>query len=213
MLYSSFAGTLGANPLPPDVKEFLNQVRKRPQDFKKLLLTVVFHPDPTNTLTVKPALIDMILMNGIRPIDLLNPLRRLSHGKLKPEIEAELQLRNEMIKTTGDLGPEKLKPFLLEPVLWEFSPDRLKFVASFAQRMLPPRLAQRIINSEASEAHLTNLAGFLRRYAEVLQTKDAAFKALVDREQKRRQQEKQEQERRAREEEERKKRQQRGRRR
>ena len=57
---------------------------------------------------------------------------------------------------------------------------------SFAQQMLPPTLGKRIIRSEASEAHLTNLGKFLRRYAEVLGKKDAAFEQQVEQERKKR---------------------------
>jgi hypothetical protein len=187
MLHDSFAGALGASPLPAEIQQFLHRVRKRPQDFKQLLLTVILHPDPANTLTVKPALIDTILISGIRPVDILDPLRRISRGSFQRQIEAELQLRNKMVKTTGELGPHKLKPSLLEPSLRDGLGDRFQFGRSFALKMLPPRLAQRIINSAASEAHLTHLGGFLRRYAEVLQSKDAAFKALVERERTKRQ--------------------------
>ena len=227
MLHGSFADALGASPFKPEIQEFLNQVRKRPQDYKKLLLTVTFHPDPISSQVkitigknVPQNLLDVQLMYGIEPPGIfLNKLRRVRDdfqkrdARFRQQIEAELQLRNEMIKTAGDLGPEKLKPFLLEPLFTEnltIFNCRLGF--SFAQKMLPPTLVQRIRNSDVSDGHLTNLGKFLRRYGEVLQTKNPAFKTLVERERNRRQQEKQEKERRAREEEEQKRRQQRRRR-
>lgn len=206
MLHGSFAETLGANPLPPEGRKFLNQVRERRQDFKRLLLTVTFHPNPIHSkVFVKHPIgntdvIDYLMFNGLQPVDVLDPLRRIrddfqrENADFKRRIEAELQLRNEMIKTAGALGPDKLKPFLLEPLFpakdspyvetdeWKLC----RLARNFAQMRLPRELAQRIRNSEASEAHLTNLGRFLRRYAEVLQTKDPAFKRLVDQEREKR---------------------------
>jgi hypothetical protein len=192
-LHGSFAENTGVSS--PLSKKFLDQVRKRPQDFKKLLLTVTFHPAPVDSKIAnrnQPPFVDMILMDGIQPVALLNPLRRIRDelqkrdSRYKQQIEAELQLRNEMIKITGALGPQKLRPFLVEtlfPATGEFpETDTWKLcrlARNFAQMRLPQELAQRIMNSEASESHLTNLGRFLRRYAEVLQTKDPFFKSLV----------------------------------
>ena len=219
MLHGSFADTLG-KALPPAGKKFMDEVRKRPQDFKKLLLTVTFHPNPLDSkivVQIKPAFVDMMLMNDLQAVDFLNPLRRIRDAfkkrdaRFKQQIEAELQLRNEMIKVTGALGPQKLKPFLVDvlfPATAEFPEiDEWKLCRlgrNFAQMRLPRELAQRIINSEASEAHLTTLGRFLRRYAEVLQTKDPFFKSLVEEERKNRQL-KQEQEKKQQLEEEQKK--------
>lgn len=235
--YSSFAGTLGASPFPPEIQEFLNQVRKRRQDFKKLLLTVTFHPAPAVSMTFGKQkfnfgkqtkhLVDELMMSSIAPVDVLDPLRRIrdkfrtQDAGFKRQIEAELQIRNEMIETAGRLGVdrEKLKLFLLKelipqtveaPAVDDWKLCRLGL--SFAQEMLPPRLAQRITSSEASEAHLTNLGRFLRRYAEVLQGKDAAFKQLVEGKRKELQQAKRERERSQQMEKERERRQQRRRR-
>jgi hypothetical protein len=108
---------------------------------------------------------------------------------------------------------EKMEPFLLAPLFtpndFELPPLALKF----AKKMLPPRLVQRIENSTVSEAHLVRLGRFLRRYGEVLQSKDAGFKRLIERERSRRQQVQQEQEEKAKQaEEERKRKEQRRRR-
>src|SRR4030095_16816244 len=101
-LHGSFAeNTSVSSPL---FKKFLDKVRKRPQDFKKLLLTVTFHPAPVESKIAnrnQPPFVDMILMDGIQPVALLNPLRRIRDelqkrdSRFKQQIEAELQLRNE----------------------------------------------------------------------------------------------------------------------
>jgi hypothetical protein len=46
--------------------------------------------------------------------------------------------------------------------------------------MLPRDLAQQIINSDASEAHLASLGSFLRSHAKALEKKDPHFKKQVD---------------------------------
>jgi hypothetical protein len=223
ILYRSLAGTLGEPPPSPAIQEFLNEVRKRPQNFRQLLLTITFHPAPANSLTfvkqrftfgkLTKYLIDEILFSGSSDTEIIDNLRRIRDefrkrdGRFRQQIEAELKLRNEMIKVAGELGPQKLRPFLIEPLLPPTGviddSSLCKLARNFAQMRLPRDLAQRIINSEASEAQLTNLGRFLRRYAEVLQTKDPFFKALVEEERKHRQL-KQEQEKKQQLEEERK---------
>jgi hypothetical protein len=231
ILHGSFAGALGAPPLSPEIREFLKQVENRPQNFRKLLLTVTFHPKPMESnikVTIGKGtfvLFDASLIFNLEPpVIFLDELRRIrdkfrtQDTDFKRRIEAELQLRNEMIKTAGDsttrlLLQKKLQPMLVEASLTEDFPLFLcKLGLSSAQKLLPAALVQRIRNSEVSEAHLTNLGKFLRRYGEVLQGKDPAFKDLVERERKRRQQVNEEKERTRKLEEEQKKRQQRRRR-
>lgn len=98
-----------------------------------------------------------------------------------------------MIATAGEsarrLGPSTLNPILLDALLGGTNTFALfQLALAVAPKILPAPLVKRIANSEASEAHLTNLGRFLRRYGEVLQSKDAAFKALVERELKKRKQ-------------------------
>jgi hypothetical protein len=215
----AFAGTLGDNMLPSGIREFLNELRNHPKDLKRLLLIVTFHPSPQNTwLTFGPrkrAIIDLLLMNNLdAPGPFFDELRRISTDLQKKDAgfrqqnDAELRLRKLMIKTAEKIGRdhEKLKPFLLAPLFtsndFELPPLALKFV----KKMLPPRLFQRIEQSTVSEAHLVTLGRFLRRYGEVLQSKDAGFKRVVEQERIRRQQVQQEQEEKAKQAEEERKR-------
>jgi hypothetical protein len=223
-----FAGTLGDNALPNGIREFLNELREQPKDLKRLLLTVTFHPSPQNTwLTFGPrkqAIIDLLLMNKLdAPGVFFDELRRISadlqkrDAGLRQQIDAERRLRNVMIKTAGRVGidREKLKPFLIKPL---FTTEATDFdlpplAMKFAQKMLPPRLVQRIEKSAVPEAHLVTLGRFLRRYGEVLQSKDAGFKRVVEQERSKRQQVQQEQEEKAKQAEEERKRKERRRRR
>jgi hypothetical protein len=213
--------------LPGGIREFLNELRNHPKDLKRLLLTVMFHPSPQNTwLTFGPrkqVIFDLLLMNNLDPPGpFFDELRRISadlqkkDAGFKRQIDAELRLRNAMFKAAGKVGinRDKMKPLLLAPLFEPFDFLLPPLASEFAKKMLPPRLVQRIENSAVSEAHLVRLGRFLRRYGEVLQSKDAGFKRVVDQERNKRQQVQQEQEEKAkREKEERKQKERRRRRR
>ena len=200
ILHGSFAGALGAPPLSPEIREFLKQVRKRPQDFRQLLLTITFHPAPAMSITfvkqrftfgkLTKYLSDEILVSEASEAEIIDNLKRIRDefkkrdDRFGQQIEAELQLRNEMTKTTGELITSQilktngnlaqnktLTSFLLEALRTKATYDLPGIGLSFALRMLPPKLVERIRNSEASEAHFTILARLLRRYAEEQQKK------------------------------------------
>lgn len=222
----AFAGTLGDNELPVGLREFLNELRNHPKDLKRLLLTVMFHPSPQNSFLTfgprKQAILDLLLMNFLdAPGPFFDELRRISADLQKKDtgfgqqVDDELRLQKAMLKTAGKVGidRDKMKPFLLAPLFEPLDFLLPPLALKFAQKMLPSRLVQRIENSAVSEAHLVRLGRFLRRYGEVLQTKDAAFKRVVEQEQRKRQQIKQQQEEKAKQEEEERKQKERRRRR
>jgi len=220
--YGSFASPLGET-FKPEVREFLKRVRARPQDYKELLLTVTFHPNPilsqakvTITAGGQPQfLLDAALMfNFDPPGAFLDKLRRIRDdfqkrdSRFKQQIEAELQLRNDMIATTGDvamrMARQSLYPLLLDALRTNALPITLSELGQRSVgKILPPPLIQRLRTSAASDAHYTNLGSFLRRYGEVLQGKDAAFKALVEQERAKQRQQELEQEKRREQEKER----------
>jgi hypothetical protein len=199
------SGSIGFGRVPVastfsrEVREFLSRVRARPQDFKELLLTVIFHPEPMSSqvkVSIGKALpqflLDAALMNNIDPPGpFLDALRRIANKNLKKEIEAELKLRNDIYATAGEVA-RRMSPRSLHSVLLDASmTDPLPLLFSelgrrSVDKILPPRLAEQLRRSAASDAHFTNLGKFLRRYGEVLQGKDPAFKALVEQEQRRR---------------------------
>lgn len=224
----AFAGMLGANALPKGIREFLNELRNHPKDLRRLLLTVMFHPRPETSILAfgpnKINIIDLLVMNNLdAPGVFFDELRRISadlkkkDAGFRQQIDAELRLRKVMIKTAGKIGidRDKIKSFLLEPLFTLEGQDYLllPLALNFAQKMMSPKLLQRIENSAVSDAHLVRLGRFLQRYGEVLQSKDAGFKRVVEQERIRRQQVQQEQEEKAKQaEEERKRKEQRRRR-
>jgi hypothetical protein len=196
MLSGSLAGTLAASPLTPELQEFLNQVRKRPQNVKKLLLTVTLHPKPEDSVIWDKQtftfgkqtkyLVDEALISELPTAFILTVLKRISDANFSQQIKDESHLQIQMINATGSLGKALLQPFLFDPLLLPVSGGGLPYkelsrlARHFAQSMLPKDLAQRIMNSEASEAHLAYLGSFLRSYAEQLQKKDPHFKRQVE---------------------------------
>lgn len=137
------------------------------------------------------------LTNQKKPQQALQAIETLEQAFRRRQIEDKLQLqstmfevtgrlvRNELLRTNGKVS-KKLEPFLLTASAPDFNiPYRqAKLGRRFAQEMLSERLARQIIQSEASEAHLTRLGKLLGRYAEVLQERDSGFKRLVEQEQK-----------------------------
>jgi hypothetical protein len=191
-LHRSLPGMLGESSFAPAIQEFLNQVRKRPHDFKKLLLTVTLHPKPEDSVIWEKQtftfgkqtrhLVDEVLMSG-QTREVVAELRRISDASFKQQMEAERNLQFHITNATVRLGKALLQPFLYDPLLL---PEPLQYVElsrlarHFAQHMLPGDLAKRIMNSEASDVHLAYLGSFLRSYAERLEAKDPHFKRQVE---------------------------------
>ncbi len=199
MLHGSLAGMFGeGDDLTEPLKEFLNQVRKHPQNFKKLLLTVSLHPKPEEsavwgrqTFTFGKQtryLLDETLMSGKRAESfVLAELKRISDASFNRQIQDEKNLQFHMTITANGLGKTLLQPFLFDPLLLPAPGGILPYVElsklarDFAQGMLPKDLAQRIMSSDASEAHLASLGVFLRDYAvDLLKKGDRHFKRQVE---------------------------------
>ena len=209
MFYGTFAGTLGTNSYPVGIQKLLDLVRKRPQDYRKLLLTIIFDPLPgySSRMALTEALKPLRLSNT-EAVDAAGALLSFSRlGQIVRELEpvrldlqkrdvgfqrlidAELKLRYEMMKTAGGIRPQKAyEPFLLEASLLGPMKDLslYKLGLDFAQKRFPAKLTQQIMSSSVSVGHLTYLGKFLQRYAEVLQSRDPAFKQRVEQEKKKR---------------------------
>jgi outer membrane protein OmpA-like peptidoglycan-associated protein len=195
-MHGSFGLAPSTPTLTPALRGFLNQVRNRPQDFKKLLLIVALHPDPAEsriwarqsfTFDKKPKnLQDEILLSGHpgqAKVVVRDVLMQIARANFKQEIDAEWRRSNELINTARGLGYALLSPFIMDPLLLPDPPDPrklCKLALEFAQKMLPQDLVRGIMNSEVSEAHLTSLGQFLRVYAKDLQRTDKHFRKLVE---------------------------------
>jgi hypothetical protein len=113
-------------------------------------------------------------------------LKRISYANFSQQIKDEAHLQLKMILATQNLDKVVLQPFLFDPLLLPVSGGGLPYkelsrlARHFAQHMLPGDLMQRIMNSDASEAHLADLGSYLRSHAEALQKKDPHFKRQVE---------------------------------
>jgi hypothetical protein len=204
MRYGSVAETLGTNSLPVEIQKLVDAVRNRPQDYKSLLLTIIFDPLPgyssrlalsnvLKRLNLGTADAEAVLLSRPRLKQIvweLEPIRadlQKRDAHLQQLIDAELRLRYEMMETAGGIRPQKrFEPFLLEASLLSPLAD-LAFYwlgLDFAKKMLPAKLNERIMSSAVSVGHLTYLGQFLRRFAEVLQSRNTAFKQRVEQERK-----------------------------
>jgi len=197
-LHGSFGLAPNGPELTPALQDFLNQVKLRPKDFKKLLLTVSLHPKPEESAIwgrqsfvfgkQTKYFIDEILMSGTRATSfVLAELGRISAASFKQQIQDEKNLQFQMKITADALGKVLLQPFLFDPLLLPAPGGVLqyqklsKLARDFAQGMLPKDLAQRILSSDASEAHLARLGVFLRDYAlDLLKKGDRHFKRQVE---------------------------------
>lgn len=190
--YDAFAGTLGQASFPTKIQDLLDQVRKRPQDFKNLLLSVRFNPVPgvsqnknlsnLHKLAYSSKLPDpdAVFSRAVGDLSQILDKSLQTNPELKRQVEIEAKLRDQLIKATAGLGPQKLKPFLFRALV----PDLLTYSYKkeglrLAKEMLPKPLYKRIIESPITDAHFNMLGAYLRRYAKVLEDRDPAFRRRV----------------------------------
>ncbi|MEK6801878.1 MAG: hypothetical protein AABZ34_04325 [Nitrospirota bacterium] len=194
--HSFVAGMLGEDVNSKKIiNDILNQVRLQSQSFKKLLLTVALHPKPDASVIWEKQtfpfgketryLVDEILMSELSTAFILSVLKRYSVASFSREIKDGEHLQIRMVNATQNLSKTLLQPFLYDPLLLPMFGGQLPYkelsrlARHFAQHMLPGDLAQQIMNSDASEAHLAYLGSYLRRHAEALEKKDPHFKRLA----------------------------------
>ena len=169
---------LGQDPMMKSITDFLNQVRKEPQKFKKLLLTVALHPDDAAVISGEEA---------VAPDAVFAALREISEANFKKEINDGLCLQALMIYFTRNLHYVLYQAYLFQslllpqPVGSGFYEGVTKIAQHFVDNVLPKDLAKQIRNSgDASEAHLARLGSFFRSHAENLEQTNINFKKVVD---------------------------------
>jgi hypothetical protein len=190
-------------PLAPELRAWLKRVRAHPENFEMLLATATLHPKPMDSRFVsnhnilpgtrRHVLLDAILFAGVPDVDILDRLRRISadfqkrNSAWQRTIEDAVKLRGEYMNTMSVMGrrPEALGNYplvtLLPPASDEIEGWKLARLGhGFAKEKLSPRLFKRMLQTPAWDAHYYMVGRWLQRYAEVLQTKDPAFKRLVD---------------------------------
>ena len=175
--------------LPPQIQAFLDKVRKNPESFEPLLLTVELHPFPL-TLDLGPGarLNDLILLHsqlstsaavGNMVVAALKTI--LNKHKQDPrfhrQVEAEKKLASQLQQTTAKLSRQKLEPFLFNGWL-EIDINLTRVGRDFVNQMLPA-LHQAVGQSKVPSTHFFNLGRFLQKIFESL-LNDPGFRRRVD---------------------------------
>jgi hypothetical protein len=180
MLDGQLAMALGKDALEQRIDQVVDPVRFRRKDHKKLLLTIALHPLPATSKSLE----DFVVMNNALDIrhDILRGLEEIrdkffqEDPDFKKQIASERKLQDEMIMTTGYSSIPKVKPFLLQALITPFvlpsgnervvTNMALTLAPNFAKQLLPPKLVQQILRSEASQSHLASLLVYLHTIAE-----------------------------------------------
>lgn len=203
MLYGPLAGTLGEPPLPPKIQKLLARVKKNPQNYEALLLTITFHEEPwssdhlmrligetfiesTDPLEAAKAIQEKVLQ-ALEDI-YKKHLRDTHFGQLvkkeKQLIAVVAKACQETIQRLETKG--WLEPLLVDALLTEYPRGLIAEVGRpFALYHLPDEIAEQILNSRVPETHYARLGKGLLLLAR--QREDTpAFKQRVEKERKKR---------------------------
>jgi hypothetical protein len=154
---------------------------------------------------VQRKIVELVLLSGTTADEFRNALRLIAaefsqqDGDFRQKLDAEEKLGTEInMNLPGDgCVPEsirqdagklsqyqkRLRPFLLKAALGggaDYTAKKCPLALSFVQEMLPS-LQRRIIDSDASEAHLANICAQLQYCATVLQRENRDFAREVER--------------------------------
>ena len=201
-LYGPLAGTLGEPPLPPKIQNFLDRVKRNPQDYEALLLTVTFHVEPFPSDQLRKVLVASLENNAKDPFEegkaiqakVLQELVAICKEHLKDNgfsklfnkekqlIPAVAKAFQETIKTYEAKG--WLERLLVDALLKKDIFGQFEFGKLFALSFLPDEIAEQILNSRVPETHYARLGKALRLMAEQRQKDKPAFKRRVEQERK-----------------------------
>lgn len=203
MRYGPFAGTLGETPLPPKIQKFLARVKKNPQNYEALLLTITFHEEPWSsdhligllgeTFTEETDPFEAAKAIQGKVIQALEDvykkhLRDRHFGQLvkkeKQLIAVVAKAFQETIQRLETKG--WLEPLLIDALLAEYPRGFIAEVGRpFALYQLPVEIAEQILNSRVPETHYARLGKGLLLLARQREDKPA-FKQRVEQERKKR---------------------------
>ena len=204
MRYGPLAGTLGDSPLPPKIQKFLDRVKRSPQDYEALLLTVTFHEEPWSSDQLM-RWIGETFTEGTDPFEaakatqgkVLQALldiykKHLRDTRFNQLVKKEKQLIAVAAKAFQKMIQELetkgwLEPLLVEALLAEYPGGLITQVGRpFVLYQLPVELAEQILNSRVPETHYIRLGKAILLTAEQRQSDNPAFKARVEKAQKKR---------------------------
>jgi hypothetical protein len=201
-LYGPLAGTLGEPPLPPKIQNFLDRVKRNPQDYEALLLTVTFHVEPFPSDQLRKVLVASLENNAKDPFEegkaiqakVLQELVAICKEHLKDNGFSKLfNKEKQLIPVVAKAFQETIKSYeakgwlerlLVDALLKKDIFGEFEFGKLFALSFLPDEIAEQILNSRVPETHYARLGKALRLMAEQRQKDKPAFKRRVEQERK-----------------------------
>jgi hypothetical protein len=205
-LYGPLAGTLGEPPLPPKIQNFLDRVKKNPQDYEAVLLTATFHVEPFPSDQLRKVLVASMDNDAKDPIEeakaiqekVLQALVAICKEHLKDDAFRKLfNKENQLIPVVAKAFQETIKTYeakgwleglLVDALMKKDIFGEFEFGKSFALSVLPDEIAEQILNSRVPETHYARLGKALRLMAEQRQKNNVAFKKRVEKERKKQKQ-------------------------
>ena len=207
MRYGSFAGTLGEPALLPKIQNFLDRVKRSPQDYEAVLLISAFHVEPFSSDQLGKVLAASLENDAKDPLEeakaiqekVLQALEAICKEHLKnidfrklfdkekqliPVVASAFQKRIKELETKG-----WLEGILIDALLAEYPRGLTAEVGKpFVLFNLPDEITEQILNSRVPETHYARLGKALLLMAKQRQKdpKNAAFRQRVERERKKR---------------------------
>jgi hypothetical protein len=197
--YRSFAGVLGEPPLPREIQDFLERVKKNPQDYEAVLLTATLHMEPWRSDLLSRLL--GIALSATNSIDEAQPMlekilqtlediqkKHLRNNQFSQLVRKEKQLI-PVVASAFQKGIKEIEtryPKWYEQILAEaaLAPDPTMVGKKFVLFSFPLEIAQRVTNSRVPETHYVRVGKALFLIAEQRQKDNASFKERVERERK-----------------------------
>lgn len=197
--HGSFAGTLGEPPLPPEIQQFLDKVKKNPQDYEAVLLISTLHIRPmTSDPLIKVFGLTHSATNSIEEAEALQEkvvqaLAAIQKKHLTDRRFNELvKKENALIPVVADAFQKRIKEIESKDAKWfekilteaYLASDPRTVGRNFVLFSLPPDIAERVTNSRVPETHYARLGQALFLRAEQRLKTNASFKAAVEKERK-----------------------------
>lgn len=199
MPYGPLAGTLGDSPLPREIQDFLERVKKNPRDYEAVLLTATLHMEPWRSdllitqITSVYSAADSI--DEAQPMleKILQTLEGIQKKHLRDKQFSRLVTREkQLIPVVASAFRKRIKEIEAQNIKWfeniladAYLASDLRTVGkSFILFSLPPVIAERVTNSRVPETHYARLGKALQLLAEQRQQTNTAFKKRVEKERK-----------------------------
>ncbi len=198
--YGFFAGPLGEPPLPSEVQQFLDRVKRTPQDYEAVLLACTLHVDPWRSDLLKKLLVMAVEATGLdkgqsvleRILQALEAIQKehLKDGQFSRLIDKEKQLVGvvagafqKRIKEIETLYVRWFEDLLAKALLAD---DPATVGREFVLYALTPELSEQVTNSRVPETHYARIGQALLLMGAQRQKGNAAFRQRVEQEKEKR---------------------------